>query len=134
GWATVLHVVELTFLSEIFAARPFVASLALQNATFIADAFWWGALEGLRRGRPRRRAAGNHPLHGRGLRGRAARVPGSAGAHGLALARGDGADDAGRVRLRLPAAAGARPGAARLLLGRLRLWPGAPPGMVGGGR
>ncbi|HEY7373988.1 MAG TPA: hypothetical protein VIF57_17640 [Polyangia bacterium] len=55
GWATALHVVELTFLSEIFAARPFVASLALQNATFVADAFWWGALEGLRR---RLRAAG----------------------------------------------------------------------------
>jgi hypothetical protein len=55
GWATALHVVELTFLSEIFVARPFVASLAFQNATLIADAFWWGALEALRR---RLRAAG----------------------------------------------------------------------------
>jgi hypothetical protein len=49
GWATALHLLELTFLIEIFAARPFVASLALQNATLIADAFWWGALEALRR-------------------------------------------------------------------------------------
>jgi hypothetical protein len=49
GWATALHVVELTFLAEIFSARPFVASLALQNATLVIDAFWWGALEGLRR-------------------------------------------------------------------------------------
>jgi hypothetical protein len=49
GWATALHVVELTFLIAIFAARPFVASLALQNATLVVDAFWWGALEGLRR-------------------------------------------------------------------------------------
>ncbi|HET6150141.1 MAG TPA: hypothetical protein VFH68_21550 [Polyangia bacterium] len=55
GWATALHVLELTFLIEIFAARSFVASLALQNATLIADAFWWGALEALRR---RLRAAG----------------------------------------------------------------------------
>jgi len=49
GWATALHVLELTFLAEIFVARPFVASLALQNATLVIDAFWWGALEGLRR-------------------------------------------------------------------------------------
>jgi len=49
GWATALHVVELTFLAEIFSARSFVASLALQNATLVIDAFWWGALEGLRR-------------------------------------------------------------------------------------
>ena len=49
GWAAALHVLELTFLAEIFVARPFVASLALQNATLIADAFWWGALEALRR-------------------------------------------------------------------------------------
>ncbi len=49
GWATALHVLELTFLAEIFYARPFVASLALQNATLIIDAFWWGALEALRR-------------------------------------------------------------------------------------
>ena len=49
GWATALHVVELTFLAEIFSARPFVASLALQNGTLVLDAFWWGALEGLRR-------------------------------------------------------------------------------------
>jgi hypothetical protein len=49
GWATALHVVELTFLAEIFGARPFVASLALQNATLVIDALWWGALEGLRR-------------------------------------------------------------------------------------
>ena len=49
GWATALHLLELTFLIEIFAARPFVASLALQNATLIVDAFWWGALEALRR-------------------------------------------------------------------------------------
>src|SRR5581483_1434468 len=40
---------ELTFLAEIFSARPFVASLALQNATLVIDALWWGALEGLRR-------------------------------------------------------------------------------------
>ena len=49
GWATALHVLELTYLTEIFVARPFVASLALQNATLIVDAFWWGALEILRR-------------------------------------------------------------------------------------
>lgn len=49
GWATALHVVELTLIAEIFSARPFVASLALQNATLVIDAFWWGALEGLRR-------------------------------------------------------------------------------------
>lgn len=55
GWAIALHVMELTFLTEIFVARPFVASLALQNATLIAEAFWWGALEALRR---RLRASG----------------------------------------------------------------------------
>ena len=49
AWGTALHVVELTFLTEIFVARPFVASLALQNATLVIDAFWWGALEALRR-------------------------------------------------------------------------------------
>jgi hypothetical protein len=49
GWATALHVLELTFLAEIFVARPFIASLALQNATLVVDAFWWGALEALRR-------------------------------------------------------------------------------------
>jgi hypothetical protein len=55
AWGTALHVLELTFLTEIFFARPFVASLALQNATLVVDAFWWGALEALRR---RARATG----------------------------------------------------------------------------
>ena len=49
AWATALHVLELTFLAVIFVARPFIASLALQNATLVVDAFWWGALEALRR-------------------------------------------------------------------------------------
>lgn len=49
GWGTVLHVLELTYLAEIFRARPFVASLALQNGALVADAFFFGALEVMRR-------------------------------------------------------------------------------------
>ncbi|HVH44805.1 MAG TPA: hypothetical protein VM925_20770, partial [Labilithrix sp.] len=44
-----VHLVELTWLFEIFSAKPFVASIALQNVTLVVDAFFWGALEGLRR-------------------------------------------------------------------------------------
>ncbi len=47
--ATVVHLVELTWLFEIFSAKPFVASIALQNVTLVADAFFWGALERFRR-------------------------------------------------------------------------------------
>jgi hypothetical protein len=49
AWSTALHVLELTVLFEIFSARPFVASLALQNGTLVVDALFWGALEALRR-------------------------------------------------------------------------------------
>lgn len=49
GSATALHVIELTWLTDIFAAKAFVASLALQNATLVLDAAYWGALEAMRR-------------------------------------------------------------------------------------
>ena len=45
AWGTILHVVELTWLVEVFSAKAFVASLALQNATLILDAGWFGALD-----------------------------------------------------------------------------------------
>jgi hypothetical protein len=48
-WATVVHVVELVWLWEIFSVKPFVASLALQNVTLVVDASFWGALEAARR-------------------------------------------------------------------------------------
>jgi hypothetical protein len=47
--AIFVHILELTWLFEIFSAKPFIASVALQNVTLVADAFFWGALEGLRR-------------------------------------------------------------------------------------
>lgn len=43
-----VHLVELTWLFEIFSAKAFVASIALQNVTLVVDAFFWGALESLR--------------------------------------------------------------------------------------
>lgn len=49
AWGTFLHVVELTWLVEVFSAKAFVASLALQNITLVLDAAWFGALEALRR-------------------------------------------------------------------------------------
>ena len=49
GLATIVHVIELTFLFEMFRAKPFMASLALQNVTLVVDAFFWGALEAYRR-------------------------------------------------------------------------------------
>ncbi len=49
AWGIALHVVELTWLSHVFSAKVFVASLALQNATLVLDAWFFGALEGLRR-------------------------------------------------------------------------------------
>lgn len=49
GWATGLHVLELTWLAEIFSAKAFVASLALQNVKLVLDAAYWGALEAQRR-------------------------------------------------------------------------------------
>lgn len=49
GWNTALHVLELTWLAEVFSARAFVASLALQNLSLVLDAGYWGALEGMRR-------------------------------------------------------------------------------------
>lgn len=48
-WAIALHVAELTILAEVFSAKSFVASLALQNVTLVLDAWYWGALEALRR-------------------------------------------------------------------------------------
>lgn len=48
-WSAGLHVLELTWLASVFSAKPFIASLALQNATLVADAFFFGALEVLRR-------------------------------------------------------------------------------------
>ncbi len=48
-WAIALHVAELTILAEVFGAKPFIASLALQNVTLVVDAWYWGALEALRR-------------------------------------------------------------------------------------
>src|SRR4051812_7785468 len=47
--ATFVHLIELTWLYEIFSAKPFVASIAMQNAMLVADAFFWGALEAYRR-------------------------------------------------------------------------------------
>lgn len=44
----IVHLVELTWLFEIFSAKSFVASIALQNVTLVVDAFFWGALESLR--------------------------------------------------------------------------------------
>lgn len=49
SWGVGLHVLELTWLAEIFSAKAFIASLALQNGTLVLDAAYWGALEGLRR-------------------------------------------------------------------------------------
>jgi hypothetical protein len=49
GWGIALHIVELTWLAQVFSAKPFIASLALQNATLVLDAWFFGALEGLRR-------------------------------------------------------------------------------------
>ncbi len=139
GWATALHVVELTFLAEIFSARSFVASLALQNATLVIDAFWWGALEGLRRriraiGVRDRRAGADHPIHDAGVLARPRRLRRADRARRLAVARRRGADDAGRLRAGLPLAAGARHGAARVLLGRLRVRARAPAGVGCTGR
>lgn len=47
--AILAHVVELMYLFEIFSARPFVTSIAFHNVALLVDAFFWGALEGLRR-------------------------------------------------------------------------------------
>ncbi|HEY8075603.1 MAG TPA: hypothetical protein VIF62_15870, partial [Labilithrix sp.] len=49
AWTIVLHVVELTWLAEVFTAKTFVASIALQNVTLVIDAAYWGALEAMRR-------------------------------------------------------------------------------------
>jgi hypothetical protein len=49
GWTIALHVVELTWLAHVFSAKAFVTSLALQNVTLVLDAWFFGALEGLRR-------------------------------------------------------------------------------------
>jgi len=49
GWGIALHVVELTWLASVFSAKPFIASLALQNVTLVIDALFFGALEGMRR-------------------------------------------------------------------------------------
>ncbi|MBX3188509.1 MAG: hypothetical protein KF819_15950 [Labilithrix sp.] len=49
GWGIGLHVLELTWLATVFSAKPFVASLALQNVTLVLDAALFGALEGMRR-------------------------------------------------------------------------------------
>ena len=58
GWGVGLHVIELTWLAQVFSAKPFIASLALQNVTLIIDAWLFGALEGLRR-RSRELGPGN---------------------------------------------------------------------------
>jgi hypothetical protein len=58
GWGVALHILELTWLAQVFSAKPFIASLALQNATLIIDAWLFGALEGLRR-RSRELGPGN---------------------------------------------------------------------------
>jgi hypothetical protein len=58
GWGIALHVVELTWLAHVFSAKAFVASLALQNATLVLDAWFFGALEGMRR-RARELGAGS---------------------------------------------------------------------------
>ena len=44
-----LHIVELTWLYDVFGPRSFVASLALQNVSIVIEALWWGALEAHRR-------------------------------------------------------------------------------------
>src|SRR3954469_22796368 len=49
GWGIGLHIIELTWLAHVFSAKPFIASLALQNVTLVIDAWFCGALEGLRR-------------------------------------------------------------------------------------
>jgi len=49
SWSAALHVVELTWLAHVFWAKPFVASLALQNGSLVVDAAFFGALEGMRR-------------------------------------------------------------------------------------
>ncbi len=49
SWGTALHVLELTWLAQVFSARPFVASLAFQNVALVVDAFFFGALESMRR-------------------------------------------------------------------------------------
>lgn len=48
-WSTLLHLVELTLLVELFTARPLVASLAFQNVALVVEAAFWGASEALRR-------------------------------------------------------------------------------------
>ena len=58
AWGIGLHVIELTWLAHVFSAKAFVASLALQNATLVLDAWFFGALEGLRR-RARELGAGS---------------------------------------------------------------------------
>lgn len=47
-WATAAHLIELAFLLHLFRFRAQVASLALANLAFVAEAFWWGALEIMR--------------------------------------------------------------------------------------
>ncbi len=42
------HLLESTLLLHVFADRGVIASLALKNASLLAGAFWWGALEILR--------------------------------------------------------------------------------------
>lgn len=49
GFAIIVHLVELTWLAQIFSAKAFVASLALQNVTLVVESFFWGALESYRR-------------------------------------------------------------------------------------
>ena len=47
--AIFFHIVELTVLAEIFSKRAFVAALAMQNAMLVLEAFFWGALEAMRK-------------------------------------------------------------------------------------
>ena len=42
------HVLEFTFLLNLFRHRAIIASVAVQNATFLVEAFWWGCLEVMR--------------------------------------------------------------------------------------
>src|SRR3954454_3472882 len=42
------HVLEFTFLLSVFRARGVIASLGLQNAGLLVEAFWWGCLEIIR--------------------------------------------------------------------------------------
>jgi hypothetical protein len=49
GWVVLLHIVELTWLTEVFTAKAFVASIALLNVMLVVDAAYWGALEAMRR-------------------------------------------------------------------------------------